>query len=219
MSNKESFVKAFKELTGLDDESSPKADEESFERLIPEREFIREPERDTRARTESAAAGKPEVRVPERRGEGGTCVTQGMNIVGVVTSADSMEVLGRIDGNVDINGDLVSEGTIVGDIAANNIITRKSGVVKGDIKAGGAAIIEKDVIVVGNITAENIKIDGKVKGNLFIGGNAELTENALVAGDIKTARISISSGSRIKGNIITEAADTADDKDEFDIEV
>ena len=158
------------------------------------------------------------MHVPERRGGGGTCVTRGMNIVGVVTSADSMEVLGRIDGNVDINGDLVSEGTIVGNIAANNIITRKSGVVKGDIKAGGAAIIEKDVIVVGNITAENIKIDGKVKGNLFIGGNAELTENALVAGDIKTARISISSGSRIKGNI-TEAADTADDKDEFDIEV
>ncbi|MCI8630750.1 MAG: polymer-forming cytoskeletal protein [Firmicutes bacterium] len=219
MSNKESFVKAFKELTGLDDDKNTGTADESFERLISEREFIGEPAGDMRMRTEPVAPKKTEVYVPDRTRGDGTYVTQGMNIAGVVTSADNIEVLGRIDGDVDVKGDFISEGIIVGDIAANNVLTKKSSVVKGEIKAEGAAVIEKDVTVIGNITAGNIRIDGKVKGNLFVEGNTELTANALVAGDIQTARISVSSGSRIKGSIITKSVETQVDEDEFDIEV
>lgn len=219
MAAKENFVKALKELTGTDDDDRdmakmdiPMAGRRKAEPITIEFDSIdaKEPE-------------KAAVKFPwktEKFSEGAeTRITKSMLIKGDIIGSGSVDIMGRVEGNLKSDGNVAAGGVIVGDAHAVNIAVFGDGILKGEVSATGRVDIGRNSIVMGNVTADSIRIDGKVKGDLFIKGLTELTESALVSGNIETAAISTDRGSRIKGSIITKITADADVESEFDIEV
>ena len=90
----------------------------------------------------------------------------------------------RVEGDFRGEGDLIIEGTLVGNLQTKN-----------NLKIGENAVIEA------GIKANNAFISGKVKGNITIKGKLEITSTAIILGDIKTQLISIESGAIIQGSV------------------
>ncbi len=226
MSTKENFVKALKELTGFEDNSSenePTSDRPSERvKVKPVHMNIENLEVKPR-KTEFGQAVTESLSELAREDfgakneSGRTIIPSGMVIKGNIEATDRIDMMGRVEGNVFTSGDVVAAGTIVGDLEARELLLQGSAV-KGNIRTTGRITIEKDAKVVGNVTAESLHLDGRVKGNLNISQTSELTAGAIVLGDIETGYISTSKGTKIKGNIFTKQdADYGDD--DFDIEV
>lgn len=90
----------------------------------------------------------------------------------------------RVEGDFTGEGDLIVEGTVVGNLATNN-----------NLRIGAGAIVEAE------IKAKNAFIAGKVKGNVSIKGKLELTSTAQIVGNVRTAVLSVESGGVINGQL------------------
>ncbi len=126
-----------------------------------------------------------------------TVISRSMVIVGEITSGDNIEVYGDVRGSIKTDGDITASGNIIGDMAANSISLNGS-IIQGNITAKGDVTIGQNTVVVGDIIAENIKMNGKMKGNLKINKISEFHENALLAGDVYSQTISMSKGARVR---------------------
>lgn len=231
MSTKENFVKALKELTGFEDsqsgsETATQAAAPEFQpskvKVEPIHMNIEAPNLQTNEFNKNLSASFSEItrqefgsKVVEETGR--TSIPSGMKIVGDIESTDRIEMMGKVEGNISTTGDVVITGTVIGDVEAGDLLLQNSAV-KGNVKAVGNVTVERDAKVVGNVSAENLRLDGRIKGNLNIAQTSELASGALVLGDIETGFISTSRGTRIKGNIFTKQIDDYGE-DDFDIEV
>lgn len=101
----------------------------------------------------------------------------------------------RVEGDFRGEGDLIIEGTLVGNLQTKN-----------NLKIGENAVIEASV------KANNAFISGRVKGNLIIKGKLEITSTAIILGDIKTQLISVESGAIIQGSISMPTSESAKDE-------
>ena len=90
----------------------------------------------------------------------------------------------RVEGEFTGEGDLIVEGTVIGNLATNN-----------NLRIGPGAIVEAE------IKAKNAYIAGKVKGNVSVKGKLELTGTAQVVGNVRTAILSVESGGIINGQL------------------
>ena len=75
--------------------------------------------------------------------------------------------------------------------------------IQGNVLSKGNAYIHSDSVLLGNLKAQNINIDGKVKGNISIGNRACLHQNAVVVGDIYANTLAVEDGANIKGFVNT----------------
>lgn len=226
MSTKENFVKALKELTGFEDSQneSEVGQEKPVERvkIEPIHMTIETPDIEVKnsefSNTMSQSMSELEKEDFGTKTETGvTSIPSGMIIKGNIEATDRIEMMGRVEGNVATTGDVIVTGTIIGDIEANELLLQGSAV-KGNIKAIGNIRVEQDSKVVGNVSAESLRLDGRIKGNLNINQTSELASGAIVLGDIETGYISTSKGTKIKGNIFTKQENDYGE-DDFDIEV
>ena len=223
MSTKDNFVKAFKELTGLDDAGSAaepvRAEETRIEPVLTEVEapVVKETEYSQALKTKVSDERSNNLDFAQFTKGEQTSIPKGMRIIGNVESTDRLQILGKIEGDVTTTGDAVITGVIAGNVTGNNISLQNAGV-KGNITANGNVTIERDAKVIGAVIAQNLRLDGRIKGNVKVEETSEMAGGALVIGDIETGYITTSRGTKIKGNIITKRTDTVDD-DDFDIEV
>ncbi len=122
---------------------------------------------------------------------------------GDITIKGSIEIWGELHGNLTVDKDIFIYGTVVGDIAGNNI--RLSGCrVWGNINATGAVTVDKDSVLVGEVRGESIEVYGKIRGNINVTGKATFVKEALLYGDVKAGALSLDEGSRICGRILTD---------------
>ncbi len=147
-----------------------------------------------------------------------TRITANMVVIGDITSSDRVDVFGRVRGDIQTEDDVVLEGVVEGGISGKNMLLQGSAL-RGNVLASGDVAIESGSVIVGNVQAENVKLDGKVKGNLFVSQMTQLTENALLVGDVETTGVAASVGSRIRGNIKTKQANDISEDEEFNLEV
>jgi len=129
----------------------------------------------------------------------------------------TMVIVGEIDSTGDIEiyeGDVRATGKIVGDMTGNGF-TLNGCTVQGNINARGSVVIGLNTVVVGDIVAESIKLNGKVKGNLTIAKMSEFLENALLVGDVHAQTISMNQGAKLHGNVRV-ALDSEQSEKEFD---
>ncbi len=90
----------------------------------------------------------------------------------------------RVEGELDTNGVIKVEGTIVGRVRAERqVLVAKGGLVDGDI-----------------LTREAI-IGGEVKGAIFADERVEVQANSSINGDITTQRIVVQEGGEINGTV------------------
>jgi cytoskeletal protein CcmA (bactofilin family) len=143
-----------------------------------------------------------------------TVISRSMVIVGEITSSGDIDIYGDVKGSIKTDGNVKATGKIIGDVSGNSF-NLNGCTIQGNITAQGSVIIGQNTIVVGDIIADSIKVNGKVKGNLTISKMSEFMENALLAGDVHSQTISMSQGAKLHGNV-SVALDSSQSEKEFD---
>jgi cytoskeletal protein CcmA (bactofilin family) len=78
---------------------------------------------------------------------------------------------------------------------------RIAGKFKGDIHIKGNLNIQKGAHLTVKINAESVTIEGEVEGTVVASGQVTLSETAQVVGDLKAKTLTVSAGSRMRGNV------------------
>ena len=125
-------------------------------------------------------------------------VTEGMTITGDIISEGSMELIGTVNGNLDILGKLNITGTIQGDSKAAEIFA-EGAKITGEVNSQGSVKIGQSSVVIGNITASSAVVAGAVKGDIDVKGPVILDTTAIVMGNIKSKSVQINNGAVIEG--------------------
>jgi cytoskeletal protein CcmA (bactofilin family) len=232
MANKNNFSKAVLDLMGLpgnDGGSGARAQdagaETAFDQVrkseaaaLWEAEAERETESEAEAErrkflynTKPAAAG---TIASSQEDTPATVISRTMVIVGEITSTGDIDIYGDVKGTVKTQGDVKATGKIVGDMAGNSF-TLNGCAVQGNITAQGSVTIGLNTVVVGDIAADSIKLNGKVKGNLAVAKMSEFLENALLVGDVQSQTISMNQGAKLHGNVRV-ALDNGQSEKEFE---
>jgi len=152
--------------------------------------------------------------VPIQEDTPATVISRSMVIVGEITSSGDIDIYGDVKGSVKTDGDIKATGKVIGDMAGNSL-TLNGCTIQGNLTAQGSVMIGVNTVVVGDIIADSIKLNGKVKGNLTISKMSEFLENALLAGDVHSQTISMSQGAKLHGNV-SVALDSSQSEKEFD---
>ncbi len=97
---------------------------------------------------------------------------------------------------------------IIGTIKSNGSV-RLDGKLEGELLCGGNAILGKDALVKGNITATSVSIEGKINGNILAKDKIEMKATATVNGDIKARRLSVEDGVTFVGRSEVNPNNTA----------
>lgn len=143
-----------------------------------------------------------------------TVISRNTVIDGNVRSFANMSIDGNIKGNVETTKDIDLNGKIVGNIACNNASLRTSQI-QGNIQMKGNAFMERDTLLIGDLTSTYANVNGKIKGNLAITGKAELKSDAVVFGDISASTITVNDGAIIQGYVSTTFLNKEESKSIF----
>ena len=133
-------------------------------------------------------------------------ITKGMTITGDLESTGSIEIQGRIQGNVKCNGKLTVTGLISGNSVSAEFFA-DSAKVEGEVQTSGTVKIGVGSVVIGNISATSAVIAGAVKGDIDVHGPIILDSTAIVVGNIKFKSIQINNGAVIEGMCLQCYAD------------
>lgn len=125
-------------------------------------------------------------------------ITAGMKIHGDIESEGSMDVIGAVEGNIDILGKLNITGHINGNSKAAEVYA-EGAKITGEIVSDGAVKIGDSSVIIGNIIAKSAAIAGAVKGDIDVQGPVILDSSAIVMGNIKSKSVQINNGAVIEG--------------------
>ena len=93
-------------------------------------------------------------------------------------------------------------GKVVGDITCNNA-GMASAAMQGNISLKGRMRMDRDTILIGDLSSQYADINGRIRGKLDIAGKAELKRDAIVFGDINASTIAVTDGAIIQGYVNT----------------
>lgn len=176
----------------VEEEAEPVMAEEILTEVeTPEKEVEKAETRGGKGKTMEAQANR--VAVDET-----AVVTEGMTITGDIVSEGSLELIGTVNGNLDILGKLNITGTIQGNSKAAEIFAEGSKIT-GEVNSQGSVKIGQNSVVIGNITATSAVVAGAVKGDIDVQGPVILDTTAIVMGNIKSKSVQINNGAVIEG--------------------
>lgn len=125
-------------------------------------------------------------------------ITHGLAIKGDINSAGSIELLGRVEGNVTCKGKLAVSGIIRGNTMSADFFSDKADIT-GDITCTGPAKIGNGSVIIGNLIATSAVIAGAIKGDIDVQGPVIVDTTAIVMGNIKSKLVQINNGAVIEG--------------------
>lgn len=143
-----------------------------------------------------------------------TVISRNTVVDGNIRSFANMNIDGNIKGNVETTKDIALNGKVVGNIACNNAALRTSQI-QGNIQMKGNVFMERDTLLIGDISSTYANVNGKIKGNLEITGKAELKSDAVVFGDISASTITVNDGAIIQGYVSTTFLNKEESKSIF----
>lgn len=143
-----------------------------------------------------------------------TVISRNTVIDGNVRSFANMLIDGNIRGDVDTTKDIDVNGKIVGNVSCNNAKLRTTQI-QGNVRMKGNAFIERDTLLIGDLSSTYANINGKIKGSLEIQGKAELKSDAVVFGDISASTITINDGAIVQGYVSTTFLNKEESKNIF----
>lgn len=150
-----------------------------------------------------------------------TIIAPGTKIIGDIDTDGGLRIGGSIKGNVHVAATLELNGKVIGDIEAEDIKITTS-VIKGNVTARNLINMDKDTTVVGDVAARNVEIDGKIKGNLSVSERAHIETDSILVGNLISGTVNIEEGAMLKGDIsITniQGDDVDVDIPDFDIDI
>ena len=143
-----------------------------------------------------------------------TVISRNTVIDGNVRSLANMQVDGNIKGNVETTRDVEMSGKIVGDVTCNNA-NMNSAAMQGNVSLKGKLRMDRDTILIGDLTSQYADVNGRIRGKLEIGGKAELKRDAIVFGDINASTIAVTDGAIIQGYVNTTFLSKEDSRSVF----
>ena len=106
----------------------------------------------------------------------GSVIGRGTVVRGNVRGSGSLEILGRVEGDVSVSGELVlgEDSAVRGSVSGSHITV--SGAVQGDVRGSEAVLLERGARVVGDLTAPRIGVatGARVKGLVRTDGEPAL---------------------------------------------
>lgn len=177
---------------GMSEEKSVNEKEQTKAALRGERWDYQENNRDSytdRADEESALATEDIAEI-----------TKGTMVEGNIVSEGSINVYGKIKGNVACRGKMVVCGTIVGSSRAAEVFTNNAKI-NGDITSDGSLKIGNGSVIIGNIYGSSAVIAGAVQGDVDIHGPVVIDGTAVIQGNIRSRSVQINNGAAIEGMI------------------
>ncbi len=131
-----------------------------------------------------------------------TVISKNTIIDGNVRSLANMQINGNIKGNVETTRNVDMTGKIVGDITCNNA-GMVAAAMQGNVSLKGRIRMDRDTILIGDLSSQYADINGRIRGKLDIAGKAELKRDAIVFGDINASTIAVTDGAIIQGYVNT----------------
>ena len=143
-----------------------------------------------------------------------TVISKNTIIDGNIRSLANMQIDGNIKGNVETTRNLDMSGKIIGDITCNNA-GLNSAAMQGNMSLKGRLRMDRDTILIGDLSSQYADINGRVRGKLDIVGKAELKRDAIVFGDINASTIAVTDGAIIQGYVNTTFLSKEDSRNVF----
>lgn len=126
-------------------------------------------------------------------------IPKGTVIYGNIDINGKLEMYGEINGNIVSNDRVTISGNVTGDIKANDICAKDS-FIEGKIECVMGAEVRDNTVILGDISAESLVVDGSIQGQLDVKGNITIGEKAIVDSNIKAKSIQVSNGAAINGH-------------------
>jgi len=127
-----------------------------------------------------------------------TMVTESTNLKGNIATESNVLIAGEIHGDAESKNIIVVTGKVYGDIKARDVKIDGARI-EGEITVLETLHIEKDSVIVGDVSANNCRINGHIEGNIEIRDNLEIQPDANIKGDISANIASVSCGAIIQG--------------------
>lgn len=143
-----------------------------------------------------------------------TVISKNTSIDGNIRSLANMQIDGNIRGNVETTRNIDMSGKIVGDITCNNA-GMNSAAMQGNVSLKGRMKMDRDTILIGDLSSQYADINGRIRGKLDIVGKAELKRDAIVFGDINASTIAVTDGAIIQGYVNTTFLSKEDSRNVF----
>ncbi|MBD5383562.1 MAG: hypothetical protein HDR72_01005 [Ruminococcaceae bacterium] len=143
-----------------------------------------------------------------------TIISKNTVIDGNVRSLANMQIDGNIKGNVETTRNIDMSGKIIGDITCNNA-GMNSAAMQGNVSLKGRMKMDRDTILIGDLSSQYADINGRIRGKLDIVGKAELKRDAIVFGDINASTIAVTDGAIIQGYVNTTFLSKEDSRNVF----
>lgn len=131
-----------------------------------------------------------------------TVISRNTIIDGNIRSFANINIDGSVKGDVKITKNISVTGKVVGDIECNNSVMTGASM-QGNVNSKGQVQLDRDSILLGDITAQYLDLNGKIKGNIDVGGKAEFKTDAIVLGNITASTITVLDGATIQGYVNT----------------
>ena len=187
-----------REESSDDGAAVPEAEEAETEE-VPEKELAEAEDQTMTYNITEDMGDKETMDMHQREAVDETAViTQGMIITGDIISEGSVDIIGTVNGNIDILGKLNITGSIQGNSKASEIYADNAKIT-GEVVSGGSVKIGQSSVIIGNITAVSAVIAGAVKGDIDVKGPVILDTSAIVMGNIKSKSVQINNGAVIEG--------------------
>lgn len=127
-----------------------------------------------------------------------TVITEGSSITGNLQSNGSIDLQGTVMGDVQCNGKLTVTGNIHGNSNASEFFADNAKI-EGEVTTTGTVKIGLGSVVIGNISASSAVIAGAIKGDIDVQGPVVVDTSAVVMGNIKSRSVQINNGAVIEG--------------------
>ena len=125
-------------------------------------------------------------------------ITKGTSIVGNIESDGSVNVYGKIKGDITCKGKLMVTGRVVGTSNAREIFANNAKI-EGDVHSDGTIKVGNGSVIVGNVYATSAVIGGAIKGDIDVKGPVIVDGTAVIQGNIKSRSVQINNGAAIEG--------------------
>lgn len=143
-----------------------------------------------------------------------TVISKNTIIDGNIRSLANMQIDGSIKGNVETTRNIDMSGKVIGDVTCNNA-GMTAAAMQGNISLKGRMRMDRDTILIGDLSSQYADINGRIRGKLDVVGKAELKRDAVVFGDINASTIAVTDGAIIQGYVNTTFLSKEDSRNVF----
>ncbi|MGN0641589.1 MAG: polymer-forming cytoskeletal protein [Huintestinicola sp.] len=151
--------------------------------------------------TSPLRGGRP-PETPYYETEETTIISRNTRINGDINSFANVNIDGSVQGDIKLTKDISVTGKVVGNIECNNATLTGSSM-QGSVSSKGQVQMDRDSVLLGDISTQYLDLNGRIKGNVDVGGKAEFKTDAVIMGNITASTISVIDGAVIKGYVNT----------------